>query len=166
MEKIRQLCRLGLKVLNYLAWLPPLITRLAIGWGFHIAGTAKIGADISGFVEKFKSLGIPFPEFNVRFVGSIEYYGGVLLMFGFLTRPVAFLLTASMFVALITGNLTSVAEIFTKEGDPTDILPVMFGTYVLWLLVYGPGIVSIDALLRKWIGVDEKETPATPTQPA
>ena len=163
---LQKICRIGLKVLSYFSFLPPLITRLVVGWGFHMAGTSKIGEGAAQFVERFKEWGIPFPEFNVRFVGSLEYYGGILLMIGFLTRPVAFLLSASMLVALVQTNREKFVGIFnSNEIDPTDIAPLVFGAFTVWLVVYGPGIVSIDALSRKLIGVDKPEETKTATPP-
>jgi putative oxidoreductase len=153
---IQKICRMALKILGSLSFLPPLVSRVVIGWGFHLAGKGKLD-NIDKAVSNFTNMGIAFPEFNARFIGGLECYGGLLLLIGLFSRPIAALLGATMVVALATAHRGQVAEVVSSLGDPTDILPLMFGPYLLWLLVYGPGFVSIDALIRKWIGVDKKE---------
>jgi hypothetical protein len=30
-------------------------------------------------------------------------------------------------------------------------VPVVYGLFLLWLVLFGPGLASLDALVRKWI---------------
>ena len=159
---IQRIGRMGLKLAEKLAFLPPLFTRLVLGWSFHLAGKGKLD-DIEQAVKNFTKMGIAMPEFNARFIGALECYGGILLMIGLLTRPVAALLGATMLVALMTAHAGQVADIWKEKGDFADVVPIMFGASMLWLLVYGPGLISIDAIIRKALHIDEPATTAQAT---
>jgi putative oxidoreductase len=131
-----------------LAFLPPLATRLVLGYAFYQTGEGKL-ANSEGIVEFFTTLGIPFPELNAAFVSRLEYYGGVLLMAGLLTRLVALLLSGTMAVALLTADRDAFVGALdgTSDGLLTDVTPVVYGLFLLWLVVFGPGPVSLDGLV-------------------
>ena len=82
---------LGLRVAALLSFLPPLLTRLVLGYAFFLTGRGKI-ENFSNTVSFFTDLGIPMPELNAAFVSRLEYYGGMLLIVGLLTRIAAGLL--------------------------------------------------------------------------
>jgi hypothetical protein len=58
-----------------------------------------------------------------------------------------------MLVALLTADKADflIALAGTTDKGLTDVVPVVFGLFLLWLIVFGPGLASLDALLRKWI---------------
>jgi putative oxidoreductase len=160
MALVRRAAALGLKVTGALSFLPPLLTRLVIGYAFYLTGKGKL-ANPDRIVEFFTSLGIPFPAANAAFVSRLEFYGGMLLIAGLLTRLVASGLGFTMVVALMTADKPAFLEALAGTGDTglTDVVPVVYGLFLLWLIVSGPGLVSLDALLRKWIR--PAEAPAT-----
>lgn len=149
---LRRAAALGLKVAHALAFLPPLLTRLVIGYAFYQTGSGKL-ANPDRIVEFFTSLGIPFPAANAAFVSRLEFYGGMLLIVGLLTRLVACGLGATMVVALMTADKPAFLEALAGAGETglTDVVPVVYGLFLLWLIVFGPGAASLDALLRKWL---------------
>jgi putative oxidoreductase len=149
---VRRAAALGLKVTGALAFLPPLLTRLVIGYAFYQAGSGKL-ANPEKVVGFFTDLGIPFPAANAAFVSRLEFYGGLLLIAGLLTRFVAAGLGATMTVALLTAHKAEVLGALqgTGEAGLTDIVPVVYGLFLLWLIISGPGAVSLDALLRRWV---------------
>lgn len=149
---VRRAAALGLKVTAALSFLPPLLTRLVIGYAFYQTGQGKL-ANPDRIVEFFAGLGIPFPAANAAFVSRLEFYGGLLLIAGLLTRLVATGLGATMTVALMTADKPAflAALAGTSDDGLTDVVPVVYGLFLLWLIVFGPGAVSLDALLRKWI---------------
>ena len=150
--------RLGLRGLGYLSFLPPLLTRIVIGYAFYLTGSGKL-SDLTKVTGFFTNLGIPFPELNAAFVSRLEYYGGILLILGLLTRPVAALLAATMVVALATADradfISALHGLFGAESkkDLTDVTPVIYGIFLFWLIVQGPGIASLDAIIRKALGI-------------
>jgi putative oxidoreductase len=162
---IQKICRIALKGLGYVSFLAPLLTRLVIGYIFYGTGHGKL-AHLDKITGYFENLGIPFPHLNAVFIGTLEYVGGICLIIGLLTRPVSALLGATMIVALMTGAKDSFIDAWhgaDADGNEKSLLDVsafVMGMLLLWLMMYGPGLLSIDALIRKWIGVDKKEAPA------
>ena len=129
-----------------------LVTRLAIGWAFIEAGRPKL-ANPEGIAGFFGSLGIPFPEANAAFVSRLEYYGGMLLIAGLLTRVVAALLSSTMIVALATAHREEIAQFFAMtEGAPgvLEIDPLPYLIPLLWLVGFGPGLLALDRLVFRW----------------
>ena len=40
---------------------------------------------------------------------------------------------------------------FTGEVGPTDIPSFVFLVLLLWLVLFGPGVVSLDAVIARWV---------------
>jgi putative oxidoreductase len=156
---VRHTAALALRWLGFVSFLPPLLTRLVIGYAFYQTGAGKI-ANIAGVTEFFTGLGIPFPAANAAFVARVEYYGGLLLIVGLFTRLAASLLGSTMIVALLTADKADFLVALAGASDKglTDVVPVVYGLFLLWLLVFGPGLASLDALLRKWIAPAADDT--------
>jgi putative oxidoreductase len=149
---VRRAAALGLRVTSALSFLAPLLTRLVIGYAFFQAGGGKL-ANMERTVGFFTDLGIPFPAANAAFIGRLEFYGGMLLIVGLGTRIVASLLGSTMVVALMTADNEAFLNALKGIGDDglTDVVPVVYGLFLLWLILFGPGLASLDALVRKWI---------------
>jgi putative oxidoreductase len=152
---------LGLRAAQRLVFLPALLTRLVIGYAFFLTGRGKL-ANFENTVSFFTGLGIPMPELNAAFVSRLEYYGGMLLIVGLLTRVVAGLLGSTMIVALMTADKESFSNALAGIGDAglTDVTPFVYGIFLLWLLLAGPGLLSLDTLLLKALGIERGERPA------
>jgi putative oxidoreductase len=153
LSQIRRASRLGLVVAAAFSFLPPLLTRLLMGQAFFLTGRGKL-ANFDNTVAFFTELGIPMPELNAAFVSRLEFYGGMLLIVGLGTRVVAALLGSTMVVALLTADKESFLDAFFMRGDSglTDVVPVVYGLFLLWLIVYGPGKLSLDTLLARVLG--------------
>ena len=149
---VQKILGLGLRVAAVLAFLPPLLTRLVIGQAFFFTGRGKL-QNPEGVVSFFTDLGIPFPAANAAFISRLEYYGGLLLIAGLLTRVVALLLGSTMVVALMTADKADFLAALWGTGEKglTDVVPVVYGLFLLWLVIAGPGAVSLDALLKRWL---------------
>lgn len=150
-EKLDGLWTRALGIAAALAFLPPLLTRLVIGQAFYQTGTGKL-SNPEGVAAFFGNLGIPFPELNAAFVSRVEYWGGLLLIVGLATRVAALLLSSTMVVALMTADRASFLEALHGSGDAglTDVVPVVFLLFLVWLVIQGPGVVSVDAAIRRW----------------
>lgn len=129
-------------------FLAPLLTRLVIGLMFYFTGRGKL-AHFDRTVEFFGTLGIPFPELNAAFVARLEYYGGLLLILGLATRLVAAGLASTMVVALMTADRERLVEALSLTSDVglTDVAPLPPLLFLLWLVFYGPGILSLDGAI-------------------
>jgi putative oxidoreductase len=83
----------------------------------------------------------------IGFAGMLELVGGVLLLIGLFTRPVAFVLSGQMAVAYFIahapqGNFLSP---MLNQGEPA----VLFCFVFLFLSLAGAGAWSIDASRQK-----------------
>jgi putative oxidoreductase len=150
---VRRAAQLGLKAAAALAFIAPLITRITMGHAFFLTGRGKL-ANFQNTVEFFASQNIPFPALNAAFVSRLEYYGGILLVLGLLSRLVAAGLASTMVVALLTERQQFFQSwLPSTELGPTDISSWVFLVMLIWLVFYGPGVLSLDHLLAKWLGV-------------
>lgn len=74
--------------------------------------------------------------------GLLEVFGGLAILFGFLTRPVAFLLSGEMAVAYWMMHVPSGGMFPLSNGGDSAIL---FCFVFLYLVFAGPGAWSVDA---------------------
>jgi putative oxidoreductase len=159
---LQRAAQLGLRAAAALAFLAPLATRITMGHAFFLTGRGKL-ANFDTFVEFMASQNIPFPTLNAHFVARLEYYGGLLLVVGLLTRLVAAGLASTMLVALWTER-AHFFESWRWSGDvgPTDISSWAFLLFLSWLVFYGPGPISLDWFLARWLGLAAAQPPPAP----
>lgn len=157
--------RRGLGCAGALAFLPPLATRIVIGLGFFQTGIGK-WQHFDRTAAFFSSVGIPAPSVNAGLVATLEVVGGVALLVGLGTRLFAGALSASMTVALLTADRQAFLASWSPVSDtsPTDVASFVFLLFLLWLVIVGPGSVSVDRGLRRWVlaradGIDEPDPP-------
>jgi putative oxidoreductase len=159
LRKLERPAALGLRAAAVLLVVAPLLTRAAVGFGFYETGKGKL-ANAEGTAAFFASLKLPFPAQNAAFVSRLEYYGGLMLMAGLLTRVVGALLTSTMLVALATAHRDEVVALLTGAADAPavmDIAPLPFLIGLLWLVACGPGVASVDRLLFHRLGTRKDE---------
>lgn len=156
-DTINRINRLTLQVTNKLGSIAPLATRIVIGLAFYQAGSGKFRhfENVIGF---FQGIGIPFPAFNAGLVASMETVGGIMLILGLFTRFFASGLSITMVVALLTADKSDFLASWgsAAESSPTDITAFVFLLFLLWLIAYGAGKLSLDALLRRVLGFELK----------
>ncbi|MBI3544293.1 MAG: DoxX family protein [Deltaproteobacteria bacterium] len=136
-----------------------LLLRLMAGGVFFWEGLLKFVFANQG-VGRFTKLGFPFPELTAGFVGSLEVVGGLLLIVGLGTRLIAVPFIVEMLVAVLA---TKIALYLGTSPLPLPPSPPQVGFWavlheirseyaqlltVLFLLLNGPGRLSLDALFR------------------
>jgi putative oxidoreductase len=128
----------------------PMLLTVRLYWGFQFAqtGWGKLHhiERITGF---FASLNIPLPGFNAHFISGLEFMGGILLMLGLGSRIIGFLLAGNMFVAYWTADHEALASIFSDPGKFYVADPYTFLFASLMILIFGPGLFAMDALVAK-----------------
>ncbi len=135
-------------LLEKLAFIAPLVTRVTLGLAFIQAGLGK-WQHFDRTVRFFDSLGIPAPAANTAFIATLELVGGALLIAGLLTRLMSAGLLSTMVVALMTADRADFMGSWLplSQLSPTDVTAYTFLVLLLWLLFFGPGIASLDALI-------------------
>ena len=148
---VRDWCNALLRGLRKVDWLGPLVVRLFFGYFWAETGWAKLH-NLEGFTERFVGWGIPFPAFSAATSAWVEFIGGVLIMVGLFTR-----LTA---VPMIVNMIVAIALVVIKNvGSFDELVELDEFVYILiffWLLIAGPGKVSLDAWLARRMGLADQ----------
>ncbi len=131
-----------LNIAQKLQWIAPLLTRLVLGTVFIESGWGKL-QHIEKVVGYFESLQIPFASIQAPFVAGCELVFGILILIGLLTRLASVPLIGIMIVAILTAKLGEM-EAFTDLFGFSEFLYILL---FLYLIVYGPGAISIDRYL-------------------
>jgi putative oxidoreductase len=136
------------RIADYLCSPLLLAIRLYWGWQWVQTGLGKL-RNQARVVDFFTSLNIPFPALNAHFVTGLEFFGGMLLIVGFLSRPISLLLCCSMFVAYWTAARDALFAILSDPGKfySADAFTFLFAA--LLILAFGPGLFSLDALIAR-----------------
>ncbi len=133
---------------GWVAFLAPPLTRLVVGQTFFLTGRGKL-MNFDRTVDFFTSLGLPFPAVNAGLVAGLETIGGICLMLGLMTRFFSTGLAISMTVALLTADRQNFVD--ALPGDLTNVAPVPLLLFLTWMIGYGPGLISLDRLVTKFI---------------
>jgi len=129
---------------------PVMLLGVRLYWGFQFAqtGWGKLHhlAKIAGF---FASLNIPFPGVTAPFVSMLELVGGILLILGLFSRPIAVLLACNMFVAYWTADREALSAVFSDPGKFYAADPYTFLFASLMVLIFGAGFFAVDTVVAK-----------------
>lgn len=137
-----------------------LLIRAYWGWQFWQAGWGKL-SDISKPIEYFTSLGVPLPVFTAHFIALLETGGGILLILGLGSRLIALPLVVDMVMAYVFGDREALGSIFSDPDKFYAAAPYTFLFASLLILIFGPGWLSLDTLI-KWYRAKRQKAPAAP----
>jgi putative oxidoreductase len=119
-----------------------LVLRIAVGAVFIDHGYQKLfGMGFAGVTGAFSHMGVPMPGIMGPFVGLLEFFGGIALILGLLTRLFALGFAIDMLVAILLVKLASGFSHFELE-----FLLCMSGVALLFM---GGGEFSVDAMLGR-----------------
>src|SRR5262245_40424962 len=119
------------------------LLRVVAGLVFLQAGGMKILDWFGGVPAEYG--GHP-PAWSEAWIGGgMELYGGAAVLLGFLTRPIAFLLSGEMAVAYFQFHQPNGFWPIQNHGEPA----VLFCFIFLLLAAHGGGSWSLDAWLRR-----------------
>jgi putative oxidoreductase len=94
------------------------------------------------------------PVLSLSWIGGLmEFAGGLLILLGLFTRPVAFLLAGEMAVAYWMFHAPRNFYPLLNGGDAAILYCFVF----LLLVFAGPGAWSLDAVLRRRTAADTQE---------
>lgn len=77
--------------------------------------------------------------------GIIEVFGGILILVGLLTRPVAFLISGLMAAAYFLAHAPGGFLPLTNKGE----LAAIYSFLYLYFVFAGGGVWSLDSLIRR-----------------
>jgi putative oxidoreductase len=119
------------------------LLRLVTGFAFSLHGYQKLFGFFGGVghgarAHLFSMLGA---------AGVLETFGGLLILLGLYTRPVAFILCGEMAVAYFMVHVHMGPWLFPllNMGEIT----VLYCFFFLYLVTTGSGAFSLDGALRK-----------------
>jgi putative oxidoreductase len=118
------------------------VLRIVTAYIFLLHGTAKLfGMPHQSVFDGLQVLSL------IGLAGILEFGGGVLLLIGLFTRPVAFILSGFMAVAYFMAHASQGNPLLPilNQGD----LAVLFCFVFLYFVFAGAGPWSLDAALRR-----------------
>jgi putative oxidoreductase len=122
-----------------------LVLRLVVGIVFIVHGGQKLFVfGIPGVQASFTKIGAPFPMVTGPLIGGLEFFGGIALVLGLLTRLVTLGLAADMLGAIILVHGKN--GFFLPKGY--EFVLILMGASIA-LLLSGPGNLSADAILSR-----------------
>ncbi len=124
----------------WINWQPKVLSVLRFMTGFLMLwhGSQKLfGFPPSGKPGELSGL--------MLVAGILEFFGGVLILIGLLTRPTAFILSGLMAVAYFMAHGLNALLPIVNKGE----LAVLYCFVFLYLFVAGGGEWSIDNLIKK-----------------
>lgn len=117
------------------------ILRVVAGVVFVSVGTMKL----FGW-PPIDQPGIPVPPLSQLGVGGVlEVVGGLAIVLGLLTRPIAFVLSGEMAVAYFQFHFPMSVFPTVNQGIPA----ILYCFFYLYLVFAGPGDWSLDAAITR-----------------
>jgi putative oxidoreductase len=124
--------------------------RLALGMVFLYHGSQKLFGGLSGFAEHLPPLFQP-PFLWACLAAASEFFGGLLVLLGLLTRGGALLIVPVMLVAIFFVHWGGGFSLQNKGFEYPFVLLCM----ALALILYGGGPLSVDTWFARRRGRDE-----------
>ncbi len=123
----------------YLQWSPRLLSVLRIVTAFLFIqhGSMKL----LGFPPSEAFAGVKLFSL-IGFAGVLELFGGLMVLFGLFTRPVAFILSGEMAFAYFMAHAPHGLYPMLNHGE----LAVLYCFVFLYLAAAGGGVWSIDRI--------------------
>jgi putative oxidoreductase len=132
------------RILNNLQPLGLVGMRIALGAVMIVHGYPKV-TGIHGVEKFFGSVGLPW--WSAYFSAGAEFFGGILIMIGLLTRFFGLALLIDMIVAI---DKVHWKHGFVGEGNYQ--LPLTLAALSLALIFFGAGPIALDAIISRGRG--------------
>ena len=133
-----------MRFLDKLQPLGLLAMRIALGAVMIVHGYPKV-TGIHGTEKFFASIGLPW--WSAYLSAGAEFFGGILIIIGLLTRPAA--------VALLIDMIVAIAKVHWKHGlvgEGNYQLPMTLAAVCLALIFFGAGPIALDAVIGRGSG--------------
>jgi putative oxidoreductase len=128
------------------------LVRVIVGLTFIMHGYQKLFVmGIGGVTGFFTHIGVPLPGVAAPLVALLEFFGGIALVLGLLTRLLAFLFAVDMFGAMAFVHFRG--GYFLPRGHEFELLLFVLSVA---LVLTGAGDYSVDG------GIARRRTRASP----
>ena len=136
-------------IVNTAPGIDALALRIPVGIIFMAHGAQKLfgwfgGHGLEGTGQWMASIGLNPGWLMALAAGSAEFFGGLLLFLGLLTRPAAAVTAFTMVVAIVTVHLGN-GLFMANNGYEFGLALLVIS---ISLLIRGAGSVSVDNLLQ------------------
>lgn len=141
------------KIVQSKAGTAALILRVPVGLILAAHGAQKLfgwfgGNGLVGTARWLSSMGMEPGLLMAVLAGSAEFFGGLALVLGVLTRPAAVVAAFTMLVAIFSVHIGN--GLFAADGGYEYALVLMVA--LIALAIQGGGYLSIDKALSEKIG--------------
>lgn len=138
------------KLLSSNAGLAPLALRIPVGITFIAHGAQKLfgafgGYGLEGTGQWLASIGLEPGYLMALLAGGAEFFGGLFILIGLLTRPASFVLAITMLVAIFSVHFQN--GLFMSNNGYEFALALLAAS--VSLVFSGAGKVAIDDLIAK-----------------
>lgn len=138
------------KILNSKAGAAALILRVPVGLILAAHGAQKLfawfgGYGLEGTGQWMASIGLEPGYWLALMAGSAEFFGGIALALGLLTRPAAVVTAFTMLIAIFSVHINN--GLFMANNGYEYALTLLVVTAAL--AVQGAGSFSIDSFIAK-----------------
>jgi putative oxidoreductase len=123
-----------------------LFVRVYWGWQLWQSGWGKLH-NLDKVTEFFTSLNMPAPAQMAVFIACVEFLGGILFALGAFSRLTSVVLTVNLTMAYILADREALFSIFSNPDKFTAAAPFNFLVASLIVLIFGAGMISVDAAL-------------------
>lgn len=131
----------------------PLLLAIRLYWGWQFAqdGWGKL-THIDRVTQFFASLNLPAPGTTALLVALVEFAGGILFALGIASRLTSLVLFVNMTMAYLSvpDDRINFTHILSNPSDFYGATPYTYWFAALLILVLGPGLISVDTLIRRW----------------
>ncbi|PHS62045.1 MAG: DoxD-like family protein [Thalassobium sp.] len=136
------------RVLNTNASLAALALRIPVGLILAAHGSQKLfawfgGYGLEGTGQWMASIGLEPGYLMALLAGSAEFFGGLALVFGLLTRPAALVSAFTMLIAIFSVHISN--GLFMSNNGYEYALTLFAVTVAL--AIQGGGALSVDRVL-------------------
>jgi len=138
-------------------FVPPVLLRLVVGYGFIEHGFAKLTRGPEAFADILQGIGVPFAHFMAWSTIAVEILGGLAVLLGAFVALASLPIATVLLVAIFTVHarygfssikLMAITAAGPRFGPPGVETNVLYLACLAVLVIGGSGPLAVDALIK------------------